>query len=240
MKEFKFKIDGTEYAAQVEEQDENKVQVTVNGKAYSVDVEGMAAPKAPVARPTVGQVASAAPAAGSASAKLSAPLPGNITKILVKEGDKVKKGDTIIIMEAMKMENNITAEADCTIQAIKCQVGQTVNQGDVLAELSGIANAAPAPKAAPVAAPAPKAAPAAAPKAAAPAGGKAVTAPLPGTVTAVKVTVGQTVKKGDIVAVMEAMKMQNDIVSEWDGTVSAINAQQGASVNVGDALVTIA
>ncbi|MCQ2112972.1 MAG: hypothetical protein MJY95_06500 [Bacteroidaceae bacterium] len=51
--------------------------------------------------------------------------------------------------------------------------------------------------------------------------------------------VGQAVKKGEIVAVMEAMKMQNDIVSEWDGTVSAINANQGASVNVGDALVTI-
>ena len=235
MKEFKFKIDGTEYAAQVEELGEDKVQVTVNGKAYSVDVEGMAAPKASVARPTVGRVASAAAPAGSASAKLSAPLPGNITKILVKEGDKVKKGDTIIIMEAMKMENNIAAEADCTIQSIKCQVGQSVNQGDVLAELSGIAAAAPAPKTAPVAAPAP----AAATKAAAPAGGKAVTAPLPGTVTEIKVAVGQAVKKGEIVAVVEAMKMQNDIASEWDGTVSAVNASKGASVNVGDALVTI-
>lgn len=239
MKEFKFKIDGTEYAAQVEELGEDKVQVTVNGKAYSVDVEGMVAPKASVARPTVGRVASAAAPAGSASAKLSAPLPGNITKILVKEGDKVKKGDTIIIMEAMKMENNIAAEADCTIQSIKCQVGQSVNQGDVLAELSGIAAAAPAPKAAPVAAPKAAPAPAAAPKAAAPAGGKAVTAPLPGTVTEIKVAVGQAVKKGDIVAVVEAMKMQNDIASEWDGTVSAVNASKGASVNVGDALVTI-
>ncbi|MCQ2132124.1 MAG: hypothetical protein MJY90_02185 [Bacteroidaceae bacterium] len=54
-----------------------------------------------------------------------------------------------------------------------------------------------------------------------------------------KVAVGQAVKKGDIVAVVEAMKMQNDIASEWDGTVSAVNASKGASVNVGDALVTI-
>ena len=135
MKEFKFKIDGTEYAAQVEELGEDKVQVTVNGKAYSVDVEGMAAPKAPVARPSVGSVASVAAPAGSASAKLSAPLPGNITKILVKEGDKVKKGDTIIIMEAMKMENNIVATANAKVKKICVAEGQMVDNKMQLIEL---------------------------------------------------------------------------------------------------------
>ncbi|MBO4564548.1 MAG: biotin/lipoyl-binding protein [Bacteroidaceae bacterium] len=142
-------------------------------------------------------------------------------------------------MEAMKMENNITAEADGTVKAIVAQVGQSVNQGDVLVELEGAAApaAAPAPKAAPKAE-APKAAPAPAAKPAA--GAKTVNAPLPGTITAVKVANGQAVKKGDVLLVMEAMKMANDITAECDGTVKNVFVQQGASVNVGDALVEIA
>ncbi|MBR3478602.1 MAG: biotin/lipoyl-binding protein [Bacteroidaceae bacterium] len=145
-------------------------------------------------------------------------------------------------MEAMKMENNITAEADGTVKAIVAQVGQSVNQGDVLVELEGVAApaaAAPAPKAAPAA---PKAAPsaAAAPAAKPAAGAKTVNAPLPGTITAVKVSTGQAVKKGEVLVVMEAMKMANDITAECDGTVKNIFVQQGASVNVGDALVEIA
>lgn len=229
MKDFKFKIDGQDYVAQVEEQEEGKVQVTVNGKAYSVEVE-QDKPQAtrPAMRPVVGGAAPAA-APSAKSAKISAPLPGNITKILVSEGQAVKKGDVLMTMEAMKMENNITAEADCTIKKIVAQVGQSVNQGDVLVELDGIAApAAPAPQ--PVAT---KAAPAPS------TGGKTVNAPLPGTITKINVAAGQAVKKGDVLLVMEAMKMANDITSEWDGTVKNVLVQQGASVMVGDALVEI-
>lgn len=238
MKDFKFKINGTEYAASVEEQDGNMVQVTVNGNTYSVEVEHEAPKAAPMARPAAVTAPAAAAPVTAASAKISAPLPGNITKILVSVGQKVKKGDVVMTMEAMKMENNITAEADGTVKAIVAQVGQSVNQGDVLVELEGAAApaapaAAPAPKAAPAA---PKAAPAAKPAA----GAKTVNAPLPGTITAVKVTNGQAVKKGDVLVVMEAMKMANDITAECDGIVKNVLVQQGASVNVGDALVEIA
>lgn len=238
MKDFKFKINGTEYAASVEEQDGNMVQVTVNGNTYSVEVEHEAPKAAPMARPAAVAAPAAAAPVTAASAKISAPLPGNITKILVSVGQKVKKGDVVMTMEAMKMENNITAEADGTVKAIVAQVGQSVNQGDVLVELEGAAApaapaAAPAPKAAPAA---PKAAPAAKPAA----GAKTVNAPLPGTITAVKVTNGQAVKKGDVLVVMEAMKMANDITAECDGIVKNVLVQQGASVNVGDALVEIA
>lgn len=238
MKDFKFKINGTEYAASVEEQDCNMVQVTVNGNTYSVEVEHEAPKAAPMARPAAVAAPAAAAPVTAASAKISAPLPGNITKILVSVGQKVKKGDVVMTMEAMKMENNITAEADGTVKAIVAQVGQSVNQGDVLVELEGAAApaapaAAPAPKAAPAA---PKAAPAAKPAA----GAKTVNAPLPGTITAVKVTNGQAVKKGDVLVVMEAMKMANDITAECDGIVKNVLVQQGASVNVGDALVEIA
>lgn len=94
---------------------------------------------------------------------------------------------------------------------------------------------AAAPKAAP------KAAPAAAPKAAATgaAGSVVVTAPMPGKILAVKASAGQAVKKGDVIMVLEAMKMENDIVAPQDGTVASINAAVGDSVEAGATLATL-
>lgn len=95
---------------------------------------------------------------------------------------------------------------------------------------------AAAPKAAP------KAAPAAAPKAAAPAGAAGsvvVTAPMPGKILGVKASAGQAVKKGDVIMVLEAMKMENDIVAPQDGTVASINAAVGDSVEAGATLATL-
>ena len=100
--------------------------------------------------------------------------------------------------------------------------------------------AAPAPKAAPapapVAAPAPAAAPA--PVAAAPAGGANVTAPMPGTVLNVVAPVGTAVKAGDVILILEAMKMENDIVAPCDGTVASV-AAKSTSVNTDDVLATL-
>lgn len=97
--------------------------------------------------------------------------------------------------------------------------------------------AAPAPVATPAPAPAP--APAAAPAPQAPAGGEKVNAPMPGTIADVKVKVGDTVKKGDVVVILEAMKMENEIMAANGGTVTAVLTSKGASVNTGDALVVI-
>jgi glutaconyl-CoA decarboxylase len=103
--------------------------------------------------------------------------------------------------------------------------------------LAPAAAAPAAPAAAPVAA-APAAAPA--PAAAAPvAGGDPITAPLPGTVVAVKVTAGQAVKSGELVAVIEAMKMENEVLAPRDGTVAQIVAAQGTAVKTGDPLVVL-
>ena len=103
------------------------------------------------------------------------------------------------------------------------------------------AAAAPQPAAAPAPAPAkapeaPKAAPA---PAAAPAGSTVIKAPMPGTILDIKVKVGDTVKSGDVLCILEAMKMENEIMAPQDGTVVAINTSKGSSVNNGDALVSL-
>ena len=102
-----------------------------------------------------------------------------------------------------------------------------------------------APAAAPVAAPAapaaqPAAAPAPAAKPAGTQGSVKVQAPMPGTILSVKVSVGQQIKKGDTVAVLEAMKMENEIPAPQDGTVSSVDVSNGATVETGATIVTLA
>lgn len=117
------------------------------------------------------------------------------------------------------------------------------NSYEVLVEEVSADNATPvaapvAPKAAPVAAP--KAAPAVQkPAASTAAGALKVTAPMPGTILEVKVAQGQAIKKGDVVCVLEAMKMENEIPAPEDGVVASVNIQKGASVNAGDLLVSL-
>lgn len=106
-------------------------------------------------------------------------------------------------------------------------------------EVGGVSTPAPAPVQ--TAAPAPKAPPApkAAPKAAPVAGAKQVTAPMPGTIVSVKVNVGDKVEAGTLVAVLEAMKMENEIFAGVDGTVAGISVSAGDSVNSGDVIVSV-
>ncbi len=142
MKKFKFTISGKPYEVEVQNIEGNMATVNVNGTEYQVEMEEQAAPVvAPVARPAAKPAAaapaqSAAPkpaaAAGGAGYKMAAPLPGTIMQIFVKQGDAVKKGDKLLMYEAMKMENNLLAEADGTITAINCRQGDNVLQGDTL------------------------------------------------------------------------------------------------------------
>lgn len=100
-------------------------------------------------------------------------------------------------------------------------------------EVGGVSTPAPAPVQ--TAAPAPKAAPKAAPVA----GAKQVTAPMPGTIVSVKVNAGDKVEAGTLVAVLEAMKMENEIFAGVDGTVAGISVSAGDSVNSGDVIVSV-
>ena len=114
----------------------------------------------------------------------------------------------------------------------------------VVEEVGGVASApvatpvftAPAPAAAPVAQPA--AAPAA-PQTSGAAGANKVVAPMPGTILDVKVSVGQSVKKGDVICVLEAMKMENDIPAPCDGVIASVNVQKGASVSANDVIASL-
>jgi biotin carboxyl carrier protein len=140
MKEFAFKLNGADYKCAVEEIEAGKAKVTVNGKVYEVETEAAVpaakpvakpapvAPK-PAAAPTAAPKAEAKPAAG---VQVKSPLPGSVIKVLVSEGQAVKKGDTLLTLESMKMENAIMAEADGTVKQIAVTPGQNVMQDDLL------------------------------------------------------------------------------------------------------------
>lgn len=115
--------------------------ITVNGNVYDVTVEEGAstgAAAAPAAKPAAAPkaVKKAAPAAGAGSVKVNAPMPGKILSVKASEGQAVKKGDVVLILEAMKMENEVVAPQDGTIASINCAAGDAVEAGDILATLN--------------------------------------------------------------------------------------------------------
>lgn len=235
MKEFKFNIGGQDYTATVvEEKKAGSLTVTVNGQTYNVEIPQT---KAVAPRPAAGRPAAAQ--TGGPKTVVSE-LPGTVTAVNVKDGDHVKKGDVLLVIEAMKMANDIVSEVDGTVQRVAVAQGQNVSQGDVLVDMVAdfVASAAPAlaPKPAP-AAPAP--APAPAPKKPA-AGNNAVTAPLPGTITKILVKEGQTVTASDTVCMLEAMKMENEISAGAAGTIKSVCVKEGAQVQQGDVIVELA
>lgn len=233
MKEFKFKISGQDYSATVAEENAGSLVVTVNGQAYQVEV-----PQTKAAAPVMARGNAGAAQAGGPK-NINSELPGTVTKIVAANGQRVKKGDVLLVIEAMKMANDIVSDVEGTVQRIAVTEGQSVNQGDLLVEMVADAVAAPAAAPAPKAAPASAAAPApAAPKVAA--GAKVVEAPLPGTITKVLVKPGQALKAGETVCMMEAMKMENSITVEFAGTVKSVLVEVGAQVQSGQALVELA
>ena len=136
MKEYKFKIGGKEYNVTVNPKEGKFFDVTVNGATYEVEAENAPA-AAPAHQPAAAPVqaapaAAAAPAAQPAGAgeKVASPLPGVIIEISVKEGQQVKAGQKVAILEAMKMENEIPAPKDGTITEIHVHKGDTLQEGD--------------------------------------------------------------------------------------------------------------
>ena len=142
MKTYNFKIYGNKYAVEVGEIEDNMIDVTVNGAPYKVEldmelkprtvkpvVQVAAPPKAQAAAP-VQKVAPAAPTGGGGT--LTSPLPGTVLDVFVKPGDAVKVGQRILLLEAMKMENNIDADRDGVVKEVKVNKSDAVMEGQVL------------------------------------------------------------------------------------------------------------
>ncbi|MCL1867639.1 MAG: biotin/lipoyl-binding protein [Paludibacter sp.] len=143
MEKFKFQIDGKPYETEVLSTEGNIVEMTVNGKKYSVELEEEVAAPVVAAKPAAKQAPAAAPAPKAAAAApasgnvttVKSPLPGSIVKIVAQEGAAVKEGDVLLVMESMKMENNITAEFAGTVRKIHVAVSQAVMQDDPLVDI---------------------------------------------------------------------------------------------------------
>jgi oxaloacetate decarboxylase alpha subunit len=210
--------------------------VTGGGQTFVVQVAkatgaAAAAAAAASAAAGTGAAATAGTTATSASGGVSlsdivSPLAGNVWKIEVDPGQQVQEGDLLLILEAMKMENEIFADRDGIVGTIHIEEGNAVTIGQPLVTLVGVGGAAQATAAIaqPVAAAAPK---------------NGVTAPLAGNVWKIEVAQGQKVQEGDLLLILEAMKMENEIFADRDGTVGQILIQEGTAVTIGDVLLII-
>ena len=147
MSKYQYKVQGVDYEVEIEEVEGNIAKVNVNGIPFEVELQQpinaakhptIVKPKVEAPKPCAAPVAAAAPAApaqpaaaGAGNAQ-KAPLPGTITSINVKVGDTVAVGDTVIVLEAMKMQNNIEAEYAGTVTSITVNQGDSVMEGAVL------------------------------------------------------------------------------------------------------------
>jgi len=136
MRKFIVNVNGNSYEVEVEE-----VGVPAGAPAarpvqpVSVPAPAAAAPAAPAATPAEKPAAAPAPSGAEGAIRITAPMPGNIVDIKVKPGDKVSKGTLVLILEAMKMENEILSPEDATVASVNVTKGQQVNTGDVMMTL---------------------------------------------------------------------------------------------------------
>ncbi len=144
MKDYNFKINGNEYVVGVEIKNDKNAEVVVNGARYNVEIGGDATVKKAVAiKPQVAAAPASHPVANAASPKpaasvgagesaVTSPLPGVILDIKVKEGEAVEIGQTLMVLEAMKMENNVDSTCAGIVKSIKVKCTDSVLEGDVL------------------------------------------------------------------------------------------------------------
>ena len=148
MNKYQYKVQGVDYDVEIEEVEGNVAKVNVNGIRFDVELKQpinptsslkkvrveapkpVARPAIPTAAPAAAPVAPAAPA--GAGSPIKAPLPGTIIELKVNVGDTVKQGDVVLVLEAMKMQNNIESEYDGKVTSITVKQGETVMEGSVL------------------------------------------------------------------------------------------------------------
>ncbi len=145
MKKFKFTIRGNKYSVELLNLEDNIAEIEVNGSRYEVEIEQeVKTSKTPklvrskaVPSSEYDKAKTSKPTEKKGAGAIKAPLPGTILEMKVKVGDVVKSGDLLLVMEAMKMENNITADKEGKVSAINVNNGDSVMEGDVLVEIGG-------------------------------------------------------------------------------------------------------
>ncbi|WP_456478909.1 biotin/lipoyl-containing protein [Geoglobus ahangari] len=210
-------VNGKRFDVEVEELSSNRFRVVVNGKEEEIElfeerraVETKEKAEAPV---------SAGKAEGG---EVKAEMSGSVVRILVKEGEAVKKGQPVLILEAMKMENEVVSPADGIVESIEVREGDKVQAGDVLIRIRAEGGGSSAEK--------PKAVEG---------DGTQVKAEMAGTIVRIVKKEGEAVKSGEAVVILEAMKMENEISSPVDGVVSKVYVKEGDKVQAGDVLFSV-
>ncbi len=245
MKTYKMKINGQNYDAKIIEYTGESAKVTVNGVEFFVELDidsstTSNSPKIIRSDKSAPEVSSIIKASGDSSGKIEAPIPGIIVSVSVKSGDKVKSGDLLVILEAMKMESEITAPISGVINNIYVKAGESVQEAQVLIEMTPDISVSQ-PVAVNKTKKTSKKVQKPIKKVSAPrvssAGG--VVAPIPGIIIDIKVNVGDIIKVDDVVVVLEAMKMESEITSDYSGKVKAINVKKGESVQESQLLIEV-
>ena len=150
MKNFKFKINGTDYNVDINEVEGQEIKLDVNGTPYIVTVDkemraqkprttivsSNPAPRVAAAAGDVQRASAPNPNSAAGGTKVSSPLPGTILDVFVNVGDQVKAGQRVVLLEAMKMENNIEADTDGTVTSVNVRKGDSVLEGDTLIVIS--------------------------------------------------------------------------------------------------------
>jgi glutaconyl-CoA/methylmalonyl-CoA decarboxylase subunit gamma len=140
MRAFKFNIKGQEYEVEIKRVDQGMAEVEVNGTTYQVELkQETRQSKTPIlmrSEPAIPKSAHKFKKKISGTNEIKSPLPGNIMHVFVKENDEVKKGDKLVMYEAMKMENTIYAEKDGLVVKVRVKPGDNILEGDVLMEIA--------------------------------------------------------------------------------------------------------
>lgn len=213
--------------------------LSVNGVPYHVQV-APAAGNLPAAVPASAPVPAAARPAAPArpGIPLPSPLPGTVAKVEVQAGDEVQAGQTLFVIESMKMEVPVKAIEAGRISRVCVKKGDHVEPGQPLAETGGTPAATPPsqPEAVQAAVPQPVPPP---PPAQASSGGLRIESPLPGSVVRIEVSLGKAVAQGDVLLVVESMKMEVPVMASAAGTVRAIHVSKGSHVEPGQLLLEL-
>jgi len=211
-------VNNRKFQVEVKEISHNKFRVNVNGNEEVIEIfeEGKARIEG---KKTVeaGEL--------KKGGEIKAEMSGSIVKLLVNEGDVVKRGQPVLILEAMKMENEIVSPFDGVVESLNVKEGDKVQVGDLLLivreqEISKSKRKTETENSISD-------------------NGKIIRAEMAGTIVRILKNEGEAVKSGDVVLILEAMKMENEIPSPSDGILSKIFVKEGDRVQIGDPLFSI-